>query len=267
MKDMAEKIAKGKGKGKGKDVEITGESRPYKGMWQDSEESETPVKSEPVSDDENLPDAGPPPGTSALAVASPDSKKKLARPPPKSNAAEPVLQTEEDKLEYQRFKDNQYAVRQELGPEEQKVEARNETSYLFQFPAKVPHAQLSTTIKPDPEAIPDPIPDAPADGPKKAIRVAAEAPKKKKAAPGIALADGRVGTLRVHDSGRATLYWGTDVTFDLTPGIQAGFRQETIDLENVPKEMRVVPNEGGDGGSLGPIYGMFVAAQNWKGVL
>ncbi|KAF2746003.1 hypothetical protein M011DRAFT_95542 [Sporormia fimetaria CBS 119925] len=255
----------GSSKSKSKDVEVTGERRPFKGMWQDSSDSDL-VKTEPISDEE-MADAEPlgnseaAPGTSAprtdeTAQEQTTTAVKKTRTRRKKKT-EPALQTEEDKAEYARFLAFQQAARRELGPEDDAAEeSREESAYIFQLPPQMPNP-LVPDIK---KETTDPVAPAPATmirGPRGIMQKAKQvAPKKIKSLP---LAHGAVGRIRVHESGRTTLLWGSDV-YELSPGNPARFVEEVADLEKVPGAKRVVANEGGEGSSFGRIKGKFVAS-------
>lgn len=278
IKADAADIAPRKGKGKGKDLEITGERRPFKGMWQDEDDEDVQVKPEPVSEDEDMADAEPL-GNSEVAPPSvplpgreeektEDTEKAAARRRSRSKGKkgkEPVLQTDEEKAEHARFVAFREAVRNELGAldEEDEVE-RQEGSYLFQLPPILPTMPVaqSLKIKEEPEQKSTPMP--PAKLPPKSIKATQAATKERSIKNKVS--NGAVGRLRVHDSGRTTLIWGDEV-FELVPGNPAGFTQETIDMENVPVGLREDPNEGGDGVSFAEIRGKFVAAPSWKAML
>jgi DNA-directed RNA polymerase III subunit RPC4 len=189
-----------------------------------------------------------------------DGKKK-ARARSKKGA-QPALQTEDDKAEYARFMSFQDAVRKELGPEgEAAGEPRDESSYLFHLPSIMPNARFPE-IKAEPE--PAPPPPAPLKPGQKAPVKAPEPPKIK--TKSMRIARGAVGKLRVHESGRTTIRWAGE-TFEVVPGNPAGFVQEVVDIEQIDEDMRVVPNEGGDGTSFGRIKGKFVAQPSWKAML
>ena len=281
-----------KGKGKAKDVEITGVRKPYKGMWSEPEETQVQVKPEPLSDDEGhvpgieaMEISGPSTGDQEPVkppVASPETEKKV-----KSRArvhAEPAMQTEEERAEFARWQTNLEAIRAELGPADDspadtdgdatprdanapasapKPNIRDNNTYLFHFPPKMPDV-VPSTVKQEPGTSTQPAP-APAPS-SAAAKGKLEEPERNRPVHGMKVAPGRVGKIRVHDSGRATLSWGGE-RFDLTPGQEVGFMQETLDWEFVPKHMRVVRTEARDATAFGRVKGKFVVVPSWTKML
>lgn len=245
-------LPKGKGKGKAKDVEITGVREPYKGMWQEIDEPQHNIKSEPMSDDEDedMPDAEP----IRRAETNSDTEEKKRKIRARS-ALEPALQTEEDRAEHSRLLAHRTAVRVELGPEEEMVEVRDASSYLFQFPPSMPNVRLQDA---DIKAEAKPAPPA-----TNATRgkITGEKRKEKKQT-GLQLAPGRVGTISVRKSGRATLYWG-EASYDVIPGQPATFLQEAALLETDPPQTSTSAGARGNTYALGPIKGKFVVKPRW----
>lgn len=281
-----------KGKKKVKDLEITGVRKPYKGMWQDGDESHVPIKAEPLSDDEDMADAEPV-GISESSnsvvvkpsISSPETEKKTkARRKP---ATEPVLQTDEEKAEWERIKKNLESVRAELGPEPEQVadasgdaimadtaagevkrSVRDNNAYLFHFPPRMPNA-LHPEIKKEQV---EPTQNnsngsATTNGAQKGVKIKTEEVQvDRRRAGGLCVAPGVAGKLRVHESGRTTLRWGGE-TFELNPGNPAAFMQEVIEVETVPQHLRVVQNEGGETTSFGRVKGKFVVMPSWRAML
>lgn len=283
---MDEKATR-KGKGKVKDVEITGVRKPYKGMWQDGDDEEVRIKEESVSDDEDMTDAvavgiSEPTAKEPVkaSISSPDTEKK---PKARGKAGtEPVMQTDEERAEYDRYLKNLEAVRSELGPETEEVDAagdsnmqdagvvkrtvRDNNAYLFQFPPRMPGSR-NQDIKKEPTESTQRISAPPDNGGAKTIKTEDtkeedEKPRRRR----MPVTPGIVGKIRVHQSGRTTFRWGGE-TFDLTPGNPAGFMQEVLEVEDVPLSMRVIPNEGGYGTSFGRVKGKFVVTPSWKTML
>jgi DNA-directed RNA polymerase III subunit RPC4 len=149
-----------KGKGKTKDLEITGERKQYKGVWQDSEDSDVKVKTEPGTEDEEMPDAedaeqvGIGAGETEQSETSPDMERK-SKPHYKGM---PEFQTDEERAEWIRHQENLAALREELGDNEPTPTVdeagdvamtnagpkslRDNHIYLFQLPPVMP--DLST---------------------------------------------------------------------------------------------------------------------------
>lgn len=280
-----------KGKGKSKDVEITGERKPFRGVWQDADDSGVAVKVEALSDDENMADAeaigvseAPPQPPAKQEPASPTTERKQkARI---QNITEPILQTDEDRAEWARFQSNLKHIRAELGPDEtpavdaagdvpmadgpttaaKKPTVRDNNVYLFQIPPLMPELLPPTPVKSEPaEDIPTPsVKPDPAikleDGTSTftdAFALSASGPR---------FASGLVGKLRVRQSGRTTLDWG-GTSYELQPGNKAGFLQEVVQVQVVPERERVVQEDGGEAVSLGRVKGKFVVVPDWGGML
>jgi DNA-directed RNA polymerase III subunit RPC4 len=276
-----------KGKGKVKDVEITGVRKPYKGMWQDGDDEDVQIKEEAISDDEDMADAvavgisEPAPKEPVKApISSPEIEKK-----PKArgkSSGEPVMQTDEERSEYDRYLRNLGALRHELGQDTEEVDAagdstmqdagiakenvRDNNAYLFQFPPQMPRCRHPDIKKEPTESIqraPAPLDNGGARTVKtEDTKEEDEKPKRRR----MPVVPGMVGKIRVHQSGRTTLRWG-GATFDLNPGIPARFMQEVLEVETIPPSQRVVPNEGGDGTSYGRVKGKFVVTPNWEAML
>ncbi|KAF1957923.1 hypothetical protein CC80DRAFT_534425 [Byssothecium circinans] len=273
--------ASNKGKGKAKDVEFIGERRPFKGVWQDPEDIETTVKSEPVSDEEAMmvdaEEVGIGAGAS-VAVTLQTPSHGTERKPKLREIKEPNLQTDEERAEWARFQANLRHVREELGPEDDlppdpsgdvamvdtgasKPNRRDNHVYLFQLPPIIPEL-LESMVK---KALSDPQSKAhePAQPPKGegAVQVKQEEGEFSstipKAPEGPRIGSGRVGKLRVHQSGRTTLDWG-GVDYELTPGKPASFLQDVVSMRILPKQERVAEEMGGDAISFGRVKGKFV---------
>jgi len=293
-----------KGKGKAKDVEITGATKPFRGVWQDEDDAGLTVKVEAISDDEAMADAEPaglgeqpPHAAEKQEPASPHAERK-----PKmrtQSAAEPILQTDEDRAEWARFQSNLQSIRAELGPEEappavdasgdssmaegaaatKKTTVRDNNVYLFQIPPLMP--ELLSPCVPG-EAADGPSSTAVAAPAVPAAPSARVAPSRKDgkvkleegtfsdpSAPtndAPRFASGMVGKLRVRQSGRTTLDWG-GTSYELMPGNKASFLQEVVSMQLVPEAKRVVPEDAGDAISMGRVKGKFVVVPDWADML
>jgi DNA-directed RNA polymerase III subunit RPC4 len=295
---------KSKGKGKAKDVEITGERRPYKGMWQDADDSAMQVKSEPLSDEEMI-DAVPlgnseaPPGedagkkTKSKKKKKKDKKSKNKKRKSRTNGIPiPVLQTDEDRAEWKRYKESLELARLMLGPKkkgkekekEKLVDAAGDTTmkeagaesnekqaneddevYLFHFPSNMPKPLSDITIKTEPSESEKPVAKPGKAGDAKDPKVGDDkaAIRKPRAAvvpPGLA------GKLRVHKSGRITLKWGRQ-KFDVRPGHPTSFVEGTVNVETVPPSMRIVREEAGESVPYGALKEKFTVMPNWDQML
>ncbi|KAL6709066.1 hypothetical protein ACN47E_001882 [Coniothyrium glycines] len=285
-----------KSKSKPKDMEITGERKPFRGVWQDADDAGITVKTEIISDDENMDDAEQLGIASSAAVqvrlqdaASRDAERKVKVKG--KTISEPILQTEEDRAEWARFQTNMQHIRAELGPEEntaidasgdapmaesssnvRKPTVRDNNVYLFQIPPLMP------------ELLPPAIKNEPLDGhlsAPPAAPVSTQAPKSDskvkleeggfsdpnaKPKEGPRFASGMVGKLRVRQSGRTTLDWG-GTSYELTPGNRASFLQEVVSINIVPERNRIAPEEAGDAISFGRVKGKFVVVPDWTTML
>lgn len=257
-----------KGKGKAKDLEITGVRRPYKGMWQEEEDTDVAVKSEPLSDDETLPDAVP---VSDTDLTGPAAEAKVGKGPTirvrDSKKKQPILQTEEEKQEYERTNLFRTAVRFELGPDgDMTVEPRTESAYIFQLPPMMPKAAKTGDIKMEEgeESKAPGLADT-KDGKKKKKAKNLEDPLKT-TTHGRELGEVLVGKIRVHDSGRTTLRWG-DKIFELIASNPTDSVGEIVETERVAPDQRVVPEDHGEGSDMGRVKGRFVVLPSWKAML
>ncbi|KAJ4356814.1 uncharacterized protein N0V89_004851 [Didymosphaeria variabile] len=225
-----------KGKGKAKEVEITGESKSYKGVWQDSDgtDGEAKVKPEPISSDDE--------GASReqVGIAAPiktEHSPERERKPKVHSTAIPSFQTDEERQEWERIQYNLIGMRKELGPPEDeqqpdpsgdvpmldavanasKPSVRDDHTYLFQLPPIMPElllpGQQHLKIKQEPsDAQPAPAaaPPHPASPPSKRTNRRLLRPRAD-TSTGARFASGRVGKMRVHASGRTTLDWGHEL--------------------------------------------------------
>ncbi|CAO2655193.1 Nn.00g102570.m01.CDS01 [Neocucurbitaria sp. VM-36] len=289
---VSEQVSR-KGKAKVKDVEITGVRKPFKGVWQDAQDPEVSVKTEVLSDDEDMADAEqvgvvehqPQPMEKQEASSPPTERKPQART---RSIAEPVLQTDEDRAEWARFQSNLRHIRAELGPEEvpavdvsgdvnmadaatnaKRTTVRDNNVYLFQIPPLMPEL-LPRYIKKElsePQNHTAPV-TAPAvkSEPKIKLEEGGFSDPSAKPSSGPRFASGHVGKLRVRQSGRTTLDWG-GTSYELTPGNKASFLQEVVSINVVPEKDRVVPEDAGEAVSFGRVKGKFVVVPDWGSML
>ncbi|EUC46263.1 hypothetical protein COCMIDRAFT_93342 [Bipolaris oryzae ATCC 44560] len=278
-------------KAKSKDVEITGSRKQFKGVWNDPEDSDVGVKTEPTSDDENMADAeqvglsnAPAQSVEKEEPQSPDveRKPKIKR----KSITEPILQTDEDRAEWARFQSNLRHIRAELGPEEvphdetgdvamadagsaeKRPTVRDNNVYLFQIPPLMPEVEPPSVKKEasDPQPLAPPV-QAPGKADAKIkVEEGSFSDPNARVKEGVRFGSGLVGKLRVHKSGRTTLDWG-GTSFELTPGNRSGFLQEVASVEIRPENQRAAPEDAGDAISLGRVKGKFVVVPNWARML
>lgn len=269
----------GKGKGKAKDIEITGSRKPFKGVWQDPDD--TIVKSEPVSDDENMADSEQIGIVEPVEKSAPSPETERKSKTRLQSTSEPVLQTDEDRAEWARFLSNLRHIRAELGPEEtpavdaagdanmadaaaegKKASVRDNNVYLFQIPPLMPELLLPDDKKDLPDS---PAPPIKAEPVKIKVEEGFSDPSAK-ASEGPRFASGLVGKLRVRQSGRTTLDWG-GTSYELTPGNKASFLQEVVSINVIPEKDRVVEEDAGEAVSFGRVKGKFVVVPDWSQML
>jgi DNA-directed RNA polymerase III subunit RPC4 len=275
-----------KGKAKAKNVEITEDCKPYKGMWQDADESggEVKINDEPVDDDAPITASEVAEAKLAMKEESPqlDMKSHLkgkGRLRRRSGAlgSKPVLQTEEDKQEWERSQAELEDILVELGqtPQpatttgvkdddvdmkdgEQPRDVKSDRVYLFQFPPVLPalvppsikkEAQEETLIIATTDQTPIKVEDDDAKVP-----------------PPAAMTAGRVGKMRVHASGKVTLNWG-GTSFEIKKGMSTHFLQDTVVTRIRPENERVMPGDEGDALAFGQVRGKFVVTPDWSAML
>ncbi|KAF2825870.1 hypothetical protein CC86DRAFT_351935 [Ophiobolus disseminans] len=280
-----------KGKGKAKETEATGSRKPFKGVWQDSDELASPVKTEENSEDENMV------GAEQIGIVDhPLQPAEKEEPSPEMERrakskvrgiTEPVLQTDQDRAEWTRFQSNLSHIRAELGPDdtaelEAAVDAntadgatntktptvRDNNVYLFQIPPLMPELHLPG-IKREPSDAQAQVtapPPAPPGNPEVKVKVEEGFSDAAKPHEAPRFASGCVGKLRVRQSGRTTLDWG-GTSYELTPGNKTSFLQEVVSIHVVPEKNRVVPEDAGDATSFGRVKGKFVVVPDWNEML
>ncbi|KAH5307803.1 hypothetical protein HBI31_222750 [Parastagonospora nodorum] len=281
-----------KGKGKAKEDDVATAKKPFKGVWQDSDETNSPVKTEDNSEDENVGNAEQV-GIVERPVQEEDRQEPQQEVESKHRGrvrgiVEPVLQTDEDRAEWSRYQSNLSHIRTELGPDAnaeadasgdvtmpdagnaKKPTVRDNNVYLFQIPPLMPELQ-STAIKKELAEASDPVPtSAPTAPSKPGVKIKVEEgaafTDASKAHEATRFASGHVGKVRVRQSGRTTLDWG-GTSYELTPGNKASFLQEVVSINVVPESNRVVPEDAGDAVSLGRVKGKFVVVPDWGEML
>jgi DNA-directed RNA polymerase III subunit RPC4 len=281
-----------KGKGKAKEGDVATAKKPFKGVWQDSDETTSPVKTEDNSEDENMGNAEQV-GIVERPVQEEDRQEPQQEVESKHSGrirgiVEPVLQTDEDRAEWSRYQSNLSHIRTELGPDAnteadasgdvtmpdagnaKKPTVRDNNVYLFQIPPLMPELQ-STAIKKELAEASDPVPtSAPTAPSKPGVKIKVEEgaafTDALKAHEATRFASGHVGKVRVRQSGRTTLDWG-GTSYELTPGNKASFLQEVVSVNVLPESNRVVPEDAGDAVSLGRVKGKFVVVPDWGEML
>lgn len=285
------KYSTNKGKGKGPMVDVVPGKKPFKGVWDDPEELASPVKTEQNSEDEAMVDAEPlgilqEPTQAATRLADISEETGRISKSRIKGVAEPVLQTDEDRAEWERFQKNLSHIRAELGPDDsapqdnsgdvnmegvngnaKKQSVRDNNVYLFQIPPLMPEL-LPPGIKKEPSED-EPVRSTSAPTAKGEVKVKVEEEFSDPSAKGPdapRFASGLVGKVRVRQSGRTTLDWG-GTSYELTPGNRASFLQEVVSIQVVPENRRNVPEKAGEATSLGRVKGKFVVVPDWNQML
>lgn len=272
---------KKKGKQRAKDVEVVGEQHKYKGTYSESssEQGDEPqIKEEPV-DDEGAGPTTPEPAVDATAVpevllqspvSSPETRRKN-KDRIRFSGERPEFQTNEEQTEWELHQKDLRILHHELGrltTKDQDGDAamegadaqaahddpRADKVYLFQFPPVLPDL-THTIIKPDPEAAED-----------------AAAPEAASASNQLQSTDpeptgnthtfnpGRVGKMRIHKSGRATLDWG-GLAMEIGMAGEASFLQDVLIANfNKNEEGKV---DSGTAMGMGQVKGKFIVTPDW----
>ncbi|CAI6341234.1 unnamed protein product [Periconia digitata] len=276
---------KGKGKANASDLEVTGERKNIRGTGQEFE-AEAKIKSEPTSDDEEMVDAE----QVGISTDTPSVAKKEESPAaerkPRRREKQPHLQTDEEKAEWARFQANMEHVRAELGPEDDptvdasgdatmtdaaanasKPSRRDNHVYLFQLPPVIPELKGPSIKKESSNGTSKPSePQVPKNGEAALVKKEEEFSNPLGSIPeGPTFVSGRVGKLRVHQSGRTTLNWG-GVDLELTPGKPASFLQEVVSISHFSEEQQVAPEDGGKVSCFGRVKGKFVVTPDFSSI-
>lgn len=278
-----------KGKQPAKDLEITGSSTPFHGVYRD-EPAQAPsiIKEEPMDDvEEEFP-------ASSILEGSTDPKdvpdikpKRTHKLGPKHS--QPVLNTAEDHAEYERYQRDLFSLTEELAHaavdddgNEIVADHKKDRTYLFQFPPVVPDLlpQTSIFVK-DEEPVEEPPPTAPQETPitipgaadppaPPVIKIEDDAKDKSKRPPHLPkLASGLVGKLQVHKSGKVTLNWG-GASLELHKGMDTTFLQDIVLVkrdEDAPAAAVAKGAIGGEAMAFGQVRGKFVVTPDWDRVL
>ncbi|KAM0722170.1 hypothetical protein Q7P37_001611 [Cladosporium fusiforme] len=282
-----------RGKQKAKDVEVTGEQHKYKGTYSESssEQGDEPtIKEEPTDDTRpTTPQPPEPPAHDAAnlpevplqsPVSSPESRRKT-KDRIKNSSDRPDFQTNEEQTEWELHQKDLRILRNELGrlstkdkdadgdaamegaeAQQPQDDPRADKVYLFQFPPVLPDL-IHKQIKPDPEA---PTADAePTDAaPPTNASNQLQSAEPESSGNTHTFNPGRVGKLRIHKSGRATLDWG-GTPLEMGMGTEASFLQDVL-IANFNKndEGKI---DSGTAMAMGQVKGKFVVTPDWDEIL
>lgn len=270
-------------KGKSKEVEFVRNERRWRGVYEDEEEGHPEIKQEPddIVDVDSAPIA--PSSTNDMEV---DQSLEGVGVPVDESTMKPksrrrkitfrdlkgILQTEEDRAEWKRHEEEVESMAEELAnmhsggadAMEEDYDFAAPKLYIFQFPALTPllnpQSTVETTHLADPEATPIPMPGA-RESKTPAIKTEFEEPVTVKSisAANAELPGGRVGKLKVHESGRVTLDWG-GTSLELGRGSDADFLQDAIAIPRAGD----VEETGSTSWALSQIRGKFVVTPDWE---
>lgn len=282
-----------RGKQKSKDVEVTGEQHKYRGTYSESssEQGDEPtIKEEPK--DDTRPTTPEPPAHDAAnvpevplqsPVSSPESRRKT-KDRIKHSSDRPDFQTNEEQTEWELHQKDLRILRNELGrlttkdqdadgdasmegaeaqqqQQQPQDDPRADKVYLFQFPPVLPDL-IQKHIKPDPEAASNE--DDPNAAPPANASNQLQASDPGPSGNTHTFNPGRVGKLRIHKSGRATLDWG-GTPLEMGMGTEASFLQDVL-IANFNKndEGKV---DSGSAMAMGQVKGKFVLTPDWDEIL
>ena len=274
---------KKKGKQRAKDVEVVGEQHKYKGTYSESssEQGDEPqIKEEPTDDIRpTTPEPGNDPETVPEVllqspVSSPETRRKN-KDRIRVSGERPDFQTNEEQTEWELHQKDLRILYHELGrlaTKDQDGDAamqgadaqpaqddpRADKVYLFQFPPVLPDL-THKVIKPDPEAAEDAQAAPPANA---ANQLQSTDPEP--SGNTHTFNPGRVGKMRIHKSGRATLDWG-GTPMEIGMGSEASFLQDVLIANfNKNEEGKV---ESGTAMGMGQVKGKFIVTPDWNEIL
>ncbi|ELR02342.1 hypothetical protein GMDG_05409 [Pseudogymnoascus destructans 20631-21] len=238
----------------------------------------------------------------AEAEASPSTTQETPKPAPEkpsaflaANAKKPVLQTEEDEQEYERYLEDIDILARELGgmsttapPQTDGDVAIGEDTqispdhkegrlYLFQFPPILPKlANAEHLVKPDPGDADVQLSDIPSgtidldDTPEVKAEPAAEAdadvPRPingSKAKDALVQEPGLIGKLVVRRSGKVELSWG-GTSLALGRGAEFDFLTTGVVVQGLGAEKGEGGGEEMSGTGMGRVMGKIVATPDWE---
>lgn len=249
------------------------------------------IKTEPGLEDEidDVPMAEAPVADEAGMLIEkeepPTPQKPKTRRKSSMKEKKPVLQTEEDRAEWERHKDDVRILAEELGGlqtalategEDAQVKDKEGRMYLFQFPPILP--PLYNPVKKeegedDVEMIGTsaaPSKDAAIDLTKKTDPAIKPDPEDNEfVVPGELISEaGYMGKLIVRESGKIELSWG-GTSLALGRGADMEFLTTTMIIDGLEDEMSedMIGKVVGSGSGLGSIKGKFVATPDWDKML
>ena len=297
--ELAEHKSK-KPNSKGKDVEFVRDERRWRGVYQDENDMGNHAGVKDEAHDENamvvevaeatVKDQEPPPTNDSGPSIPAKSNNSIERPgrdtavPSRTmkrrkkslfQTKKPILQTEEDRQEWERYEDDVTALREELGfldtaldpvtvPEdtdgdiemeeevdgEEKQDRRKGLVYLFQFPPIIPKLVPPDEVLggiEDPASLPQENSSqarrSVVQNPEQAVKIEDDNHTNTTKIPNAILAEdladfcGSVGKLTIYESGHIGISWG-GIEHELSKGAEGELLQELVisDVSHVKKE-------------------------------
>jgi DNA-directed RNA polymerase III subunit RPC4 len=279
--------------GKSEELHFTHGGQVWKGAWRDEDKAQ--IKTEPgleEMDTDDIPMAEIEAAVQIDKVEPPTPQKKPRR---KSSMKEkkPVLQTEEDREEWERHIEDVQILAEELGglqtsagPDAEgdvgmdadKLQYKDKEGrmYLFQFPPILPPLinPMKNEENDDIEMAEVSAAQSGTDGAKAAVDLTGDAAAVKQE-PGtfqipaeLIPEAGLIGKLVVRESGKVELEWG-GVSLELSRGAEMEFLSTTMIIDGLEDEIgdESVGKIVGSGSGLGSIKGKFVATPDWTKML
>jgi DNA-directed RNA polymerase III subunit RPC4 len=279
MEDIPTKpVRKGKQKAQDNNREHETQKR-WRGVYDDEDEM---LVDEEVSDDQS----------STSSPKQLHSPKKAKREMARQRVDSPVFQTEEELQERKRQQKQIDIVKAELcavRPESHGSlqDEKLDQIYIFQFPPKLPDLiNPSPEVKDEPESPPTLPTNQPLAGSATAtpassaaqnlvtIKIEDDAPSSRPTTFSFSrsthlptLNPGRVGKLKIRNSGRATLDWG-GTSLHLNKAIDPSFLQNVIMVRTATQQTTNARSEvGGEAVAFGQVRGKFAVAPDWERML
>lgn len=262
----------------------------------------TQIKTEPVDfmdTDSILGPLGPPSPELTKPTIKPDVAKK-ARRPSKKTEKKPIIQTEEDRQEYERHLEDVKVLAEELGGmqtvdlgkdatgapiESEEVDKRLGRLYLFQFPPVLPKLyNPMTKPKPNPSKLGELGNEASADvemagssnkpdqGSGKEPQIKTEEAvvlkveeEEVRESNDVVEEEGWIGKLIVRESGRVELSWG-GTSMVVGRGVESGFLSTGVVVDSLEQGVHYPNGEAPEGKAMGmgQVMGKFVVTPDWE---
>jgi len=258
---------------KAKQLDSDGDVRRWRGVYEDEDDK---LADKDISDDQ----------TSMSSPQQPRSPEMVKRGKKRQREDSPVFQTEEELQEHERQQNQTNILKAELcgvrlESHELLQDKKLDQIYVFQFPPKLPNLiRPSAEVKDEPESSPTLPTNQPAVAGSSAaqnsapIKIEDDVPISRPATFSFSrsthlptLNPGRVGKLKIHNSGKATLDWGR-TSLQLNKAIDASFAQDVIMVRPATEQSADARLEvGGEALAFGQVRGKFSVAPDWETML